>query len=69
MTLLNNLYIMFTEYGRKRGDKVEKKAIKSIAIAPTIWEELRKASKKIGISISSFIVIAVIEKMNRIQGE
>jgi hypothetical protein len=60
---------MFTEYGRKGSDKVEKKAIKSIAITPTIWNELKEASKKIGISISSFIAIAVIEKMNRIQGE
>ena len=69
MILLNNDYIMFTEYGKRKGDKVEKKAIKTIAITPTIWEEVKKASSKIGISISSFIAISVVEKLNRIQGE
>lgn len=47
----------------------EKKIIKSFAIRPYLWMISKENAKKIGVSISSFIAMALIEKNNRMQGE
>ena len=48
---------------------MEKKVKKNISISPTLWNESEKASSRLGISISSLIAIAIVEKLNRMQKE
>lgn len=45
------------------------KKIRSIRIDDKLWEEIEKASKNLSISKTSLITIAIVEKLNRIQGQ
>ena len=45
------------------------KKIRSIRIDDKLWEEIEKASKNLSISKASLITIAIVEKLNRIQGQ
>lgn len=45
------------------------KKIRSIRIDDKLWEEIEKASKKLRISKASLITIAIVEKLNRLQGQ
>lgn len=49
--------------------RLNKKIIKSIAIDPNLWEEAKKITNKFKISMSSLISMALVEKINKMQGE
>ena len=48
---------------------MNKKIVKSLAIDPELWEETKKTAKQFKISMSALITIAIVEKINRMQGE
>ena len=48
---------------------MKKKIVRSLAIDPDLWEEVKKTSNQFKISISALITIAIVEKINRMQGE
>jgi hypothetical protein len=50
-------------------EKEEKKIIKSFCIFPWLWAKSASNAKKIGVSLSTYIAMALIEKDNRMQGE
>ena len=48
---------------------MNKKIVRSLAIDPELWEEAKKIAKQFKISMSALITIAIVEKINRMQGE
>lgn len=48
---------------------MNKKFVRSLAVDPELWEEAKKTARKFKISLSALISMAIVEKINRMQGE
>lgn len=48
---------------------MNRKIVRSLAIDRELWENAKRTAQKFKISLSALVSMAIVEKINRMQGE